>query len=120
MLTIANLGLSAMVVLPLVTGVAAFFLGGRAPRRTGRIGALISGLGFVLAAVFAVKEGAGEVIAVTGPVDLAVDRLAAVLLLLVFGVSAIVQSYAVRYLAGDPRASWFSGGPVCSPRRPPA
>ncbi len=110
MLTIANLGLSAMVVLPLVTGVAAFFVGGRAPRRTGRIGALISGLGFVLAAAFAVKAGASEVIAVTGPVDLAVDRLAAVLLLLVFGVSAIVQSYAVRYLAGDPRASWFSGG----------
>lgn len=110
MLTITNLALLGMVAAPLVTGVAAFFLGGRAPRRTGRIGASVAGLGFVLAGVFAVKAGAGQVIAVTGPMELVVDRLAAVLLLLVFGVSAIVQSYAVRYLAGDPRASWFAGG----------
>ena len=33
-----------------------------------------------------------------------------VLLLLVFGVSAIVQTYAIRYLAGDDRAGWFSAG----------
>ena len=44
-----------------------------------------------------------------GIAEFGVDRLAAVLLLLVFGVSAIVQAFAVRYLAGDPRAAWFTG-----------
>ena len=43
------------------------------------------------------------------------DRLAVVLLLLVFGVSAIVQTYAIRYLAEDDRAGWFSAGGACSP-----
>ena len=42
--------------------------------------------------------------------EFGVDRLSAVLLLLVFGVSGIVQAFAVRYLAGDPRSAWFAGG----------
>ena len=33
-----------------------------------------------------------------------------VLLLLVFGVSAIVQTFAMRYLAEDERAGWFAAG----------
>ena len=110
MLTIANPGLLAMVVVPLVSGAAALVLGQRAPRHAGRVGALVAGLGFALAVLFTVEAGTGEAIAVAAPVELAVDQLAAVLLLLVFGVSAVVQSYAVRYLAGDPRAFWFVGG----------
>lgn len=111
MLLIANLGLLAVVLVPLLVGVAGFTLGRRAPRRTGRAGALVAAVGFVAAAALAVHTGTAGVVAVAvGPVDLVADRLAAVLLLLVFGVSAIVQSYAVRYLAGDPRAAWFAGG----------
>ena len=43
-------------------------------------------------------------------VGVAADRLSVVLLLLVCGVSALVQGFALRYLAGDPRAWWFVAG----------
>ena len=41
------------------------------------------------------------------PVGLFVDRLGAVMLLLVLGVSAVVQSFAVRYLRSDPAGPRF-------------
>lgn len=111
MLPIVNLGLLAVVVLPLLAGALAFTVGRRAPRRFGQAGALVAGLGFVVSAVLAVRAGSGQAVTATlGSLELGADRLAAVLLLLVFGVSAIVQAFAVRYLAGDPRAAWFTGG----------
>ena len=36
------------------------------------------------------------------------DRVSMVLLLLVLGVGTVVQVFARRYLAGDPRAAWFA------------
>ena len=56
-----------------------------------------------------VQSGRGATLALPGA-EFGVDRLSAVLLLLIFGVSAIVQAFAVRYLAGDPRQPWFVAG----------
>jgi len=80
-------------------------------RRLGQLGALAAGLGALAASATAVRVARGEdVAAAFGPAEFRVDQLAAVLLVLVFGVSAIVQSFAVRYLAGDPRAARFVAG----------
>ena len=111
MFEIVSSGLLLMVVGPALVGLAAWAFGARAPRFAGRLGAATAALGFVGAAALAAQTGGGEpVTAHLGPLTLVADRLAAVLLLLVFGVSTIVQAFAVRYLAGDPRAPWFIAG----------
>lgn len=111
MLTIMSAAPAAMVVAPALTAVLAFTVGRRRPATVGRLSAAIAGLGFAGAATLAVLAGAEQPISASiGPLALVADRLAVVLLLLVFGVSAIVQAYAVRYLAGDPGAAWFAGG----------
>ena len=103
--------LAAVLLVPAVMGLAASTFGPRDTRRFGQFGALIVGLGALAALVFAVLAGRGAPTSVVvGGAEFEADRLAAVLLLLVFGVSAIVQSFAVRYLAGDPRAAWFTAG----------
>ena len=87
--------------------------GERASRLIGRSGALIAGLGFIGAVALAVQAGRGPAASATIlGVGFTVDEFAAVLLLLVFGVSTVVQAFAVRYLAGDARAAWFTGGAV--------
>ena len=104
--------LVGILVGPVVTALAALAVGRRRPRLAGRLGAGTAALGFVGAAVLAVGAGASVSID-TGdhPVPVvAADRLAVVLLLLVYGVSAIVQTFAIRYLAEDDRAGWFSAG----------
>jgi len=111
MLEMVRFGLPALVLGPALVGLAALLAGSRAPRLAGRLGALTAGVGFAAAVILAVRAGAGEVLTTAaGPLSLAADQLSAVLLLLVFGVSGIVQAFAVRYLAGDPRAPWFVGG----------
>ncbi|MBJ7341467.1 proton-conducting transporter membrane subunit [Mycolicibacterium sp.] len=103
--------LVAMLVSPVVIALTALMVGTRRPRMMGELGALVAALGFVGAVVFAVRVGSGVSVSATiGGVAVSVDRLAAILLLLVFGVSAIVQAFAVRYLAGDFRAAWFTSG----------
>ena len=111
MLTFMSAALVATIVVPALMSVVAFGAGRRSPRLIGRLGAGIAGLGFAVAVMLAVLAGRDEAVtAAIGPVELVADRLAAVLLLLVFGVSAIVQTFALRYLAGDSRAGWFTGG----------
>ena len=101
----------ATVAAPLPAVVAAFTVGSRAPRAIGGLGAAAAGLGFLGAVALTVAATRGEPVdAALGPVPLTADRLAVVLLLLVCGVSAVAQAYAVRYLSGDPRAAWFTGG----------
>lgn len=103
--------LVGILTVPAIVATLAFGIGQRAPRRFGEAGAITAAAGFLAAAALA--EGAGSGNGVSAHLlggEFAVDRLAAVLLLLVFGVSAIVQAFAVRYLAGDPRAPWFVGG----------
>ena len=111
MLNIMSAVLVAMVVVPALMAAVAFGTGQRWPRLIGRLGAAVAGLGFAGAVGLAVLAGGGDPVAASaGPLDLEADRLAVVLLLLVFGVSAVVQTFALRYLAGDPRANWFVGG----------
>lgn len=87
--------LTATVFVPLTAVVAALAFGRRSPRLIARGGALAAGAGFLGAIALAI-QGA--------------DPVGVVLLLLVFGVSAVVQSFAVRYLAGDPRGWVFTAG----------
>ena len=111
MLNLTSAALAATVVVPALMSVVAYGAGRGSTRLIGRLGAGIAGLGFAVAVLLAVRAGHdAPVTAVIGPLDLVADRLAAVLLLLVFGVSAIVQTFALRYLAGDSRAGWFTGG----------
>lgn len=92
--------LPAVTVTPGLFALVAALLSGRRYRWLGHAGALVAGGGFLIACVLAVFAGRGMVI----------DRVAAVLLLLVFGVSTVVQAFAIRYLAGDPRAGRFTSG----------
>ena len=107
----ADWALFSVVAAPLLVGLGAFVAGKRGARRMSRLGAITAAAGFVVAAVLAVRAAGGAVAtAAVGPLELSADPLAVVLLLLVFGVSAIVQTFALRYLAGEPRATWFTGG----------
>jgi NAD(P)H-quinone oxidoreductase subunit 5 len=103
--------LTAVLTAPAIIAILAFLFGRSAPRRIGQAGAIVAAVGFLGAAALAAGAagGRGAAANLLGG-EFAVDRLAAVLLLLVFGVSAIVQGFAVRYLAGDPRAAWFTAG----------
>ena len=100
------------LVAPAWAALVALAFGRRAPRLVGHLGASTAGLGFLGSIVMGVGVRGGQVIDLTigGVAWVSVDPLASVLLLLVFGVSAIVQSFAVRYLHGDARAAWFTGG----------
>lgn len=108
------LGIMEQVLIFSVLGPAAaaalvWSLGRRAPRRMGQLGAATAGVALVGTVMLAVAAVRGEPVSTAlGPLDLTADRLAVVVLVLIFGVSAIVQAFAVRYLAGDPRARWFS------------
>lgn len=103
--------LLAMLMLPVVIAPMALLIGKRWPRLMGEVGALTAVLGFIGAIVLAVRAACDVSVSATiGGLAVSADRLAAMLLLLVFGVSAIVQSFAVRYLAGDSRAAWFTSG----------
>jgi NAD(P)H-quinone oxidoreductase subunit 5 len=102
--------LAAIVAAPAMAALLAFLLGHQATRAIGRLGAIAAGAGFLASIGLAVGAARGQSATVSlGIAEFGVDRLAAVLLLLVFGVSAVVQAFAVRYLAGDPRAAWFTG-----------
>lgn len=82
----------------------------------GRVGGTLNGFAFVLALVLLVQVSTqGPVAATLGSGDDPVagfyaDRLVAVLLLLVTGLSAVVQVFASRYLQGDLRSRRFFTG----------
>ncbi|WP_167100660.1 proton-conducting transporter membrane subunit [Mycobacterium sp. DL592] len=109
--------LMASLLGPVLIAAVAAATGRRNPRLVGRLGAAVAGFGFLTAAVLAVEAARGHAVSVTvtgagghAVLAAAADRLAVVLLLLVFGVSTIVQTFAVRYLAEDPRSGWFTAG----------
>lgn len=111
--------LIAVIALPLAGAVAAVVM--RAGFTAGGVvwlGATASGAAFAGAVVLAgpVVAGSGTGTAVgwwgsdgSPVIGWATDWVAVVLLLLVLGVSAVVQVFARRYLEGDPRAGWFTG-----------
>ena len=74
-----------------------------------RVSAWITGVGALGAALLAIGIGiAGpQALTAAGPLALRLDGLAAIMLVLVLGLSAIIQSFALRYLRGDRRQTWF-------------
>lgn len=111
MLTNASVFLVLVLVGPALLALAAGAVGRRRPRLLGQAGALVAGLGFLGTFALMVEAGRDQAVSASvGGLVFTADRLATFLLLLVFGVSTVVQAFAVRYLAGDPRAAWFTAG----------
>ncbi|QCB51265.1 sodium:proton antiporter [Rhodococcus sp. PAMC28707] len=107
--------LIGVLVLPLLAAAAALGLDARRPRVARQLG------GWVASGCFLVTGGLGIAVLSQRDVSMSIrgddgivlagvaaNRLGVLLMLLVFGVSAVAQSFAVRYLAGDSRARWFS------------
>ena len=92
-------------------GAIAGFAGGRGRVRrdyAARSASLIVGFGFGAAGVAAIIAASIGVSRIEiGPFNLVVDALAALMMLLILGLSAVIQSFAVRYLRGDSRQGWF-------------
>jgi len=78
------------------------------PGAGARAAAAVTGVGFVaaLAATSPVIETGALGVGI-GATTLRVDAVALVLSLLVLGLSGLIQTFAVRYLRGDPRQVWF-------------
>lgn len=107
----AQAGLATSVAGPLLVAVLATLIGARRPEQTMRLGALVASAGFVTSAgLTLVLLGGSQTETGTGVLRLTVDPVAAIMLLLIFGVSSVAQTYAVRYLAGDNRGGWFTAG----------
>lgn len=100
---------------PLLASFVALWAGSRDPRLVGALGVAAAGAGFAAACATTVEVllhgptratlqmSDGTLIAEVGA-----DRLSAVLLVLVYGVSTVVQLFALRYLACDRRSGWFT------------
>ncbi|MBY0442343.1 MAG: hypothetical protein K2Q25_09445 [Mycobacteriaceae bacterium] len=102
---------------PLIAALCALVAGSRYPRAVGRLGVAAAGTGAISALLIGAHVTIhGQVSATLRSVDatviaqLGADRLSAVLLVLVFGVSTVVQIFALRYLACDSRSGWFTAG----------
>ena len=110
--------LLATVALPGLAALLAFLASGSSRSdRVSRIGVVLNGLAFAGAVALLVVVWAGDPVsaAIESGDGLAVaglyaDRLVAVLLILVTGVSVIVQAFSTRYLRGDLQAIRFFAG----------
>ncbi|GAA3345006.1 hypothetical protein GCM10020358_50450 [Amorphoplanes nipponensis] len=103
MVTAAGPAVAVAVVLGGV--LVALVLGASRPRPAARAGWLAAAVAFGVAAASAVAVWQHGPAPTGGP--LVADRISVSLLMLVCGVSAVVQAFAVRYLTGDPRQRWF-------------
>ncbi len=109
--------LIAAVVLPGIAVIFGVAAGAQRHQAVARIGVALNLASLALAfAVFisvwadspaaaVIENGSGEAV-----LGLVADRVTSVLLLLVLGVSAVVQAFAGRYLGGDVRAGRFFNG----------
>ena len=109
-----SLVLVAIVLLPALGALFASVVGGARVGAAARTGTLASGLAFLLAVVVMVDVGVGGSLSAVTPagdghiaVGLFANRITGVLLLLVCGVSCIVQAFARGYLHGDMRVRRF-------------
>jgi NAD(P)H-quinone oxidoreductase subunit 5 len=76
--------------------------------RIGRLAAAVVAGGFVVAVgLAAVVVGSAPPSLGFGATTLRVDALALILSIVVLGLSALIQSFAIRYLRGDTRQLWF-------------
>lgn len=105
-----NTVLLAAVALPALAALVCALLGVRLGDGAGRLGAAAAGVAFFLAvglAVPVVTSGPVSAVITDGDgaavVGLFADRLSVAMLLLVLGVSAVVQLFASRNMSGDGR-----------------
>lgn len=104
---------AAFATIALVTPWIAAVLGATSQGRIGqvaRVSSAITGIGFVATVALGISVAVGS----SSPLHfdakalgLKFDALAIVMMLLVLGLSALIQSFAVRYLRGDHRQGWF-------------
>lgn len=105
----SELILGVMVAVPWVTVAVATVVARRSsPHLAARVAAGMTAGGFVIAVTAAVITlGSGPVLLELGGSSVQLDPLSVLLSMLVFGLSALIQSFAVRYLRGDRRQGWF-------------
>ena len=99
----------ALLASPLAALIAEL-AGRRSADAAARVAASVVGAGWLAAValavpVFGTSDGADTSRA--GIAALTVDGLAVVMVLLVLGLSSVIQFFAVRYLRGDARQVWF-------------
>ena len=92
--------------------VIAVVVGRWSPDLVARAAALVTGIGWFAAVGLAVAASIPLMFGVLGESGVlssifTIDGLAVVMLLLVLGLSAVIQLFAVRYLRGDTRQLWF-------------
>lgn len=104
--------IATLILAPLLMPLFAVVFNRRTTTLPGLLGAVIAGAGFLGAmALTAWFATGGDEISIGGDaLGLRADQLSALLLLLVFGISAVVQVFALRYLRADPRAWYFVAG----------
>ncbi len=105
-----DLAVLALAVAPWIAALFAAIAGraGLSADAVARIASAVVGAGFIasVAAVpYVVASGSAQV--GVGATTLRLDALAMILSMLVLGLSALIQTFAVRYLRGDSRQVWF-------------
>jgi NADH:ubiquinone oxidoreductase subunit 5 (subunit L)/multisubunit Na+/H+ antiporter MnhA subunit len=109
--------LLATLALPGLATVAALVAGQSRARAAARWGVVLNGVAFAGAVALLTAVWVGDPVSAVVERDdglatagFYADRLGALLLILVIGVSVIVQAFAGRYLSGDFRATRFFAG----------
>ncbi len=101
--------LVAVPAVLLLAAALAALLGSRRGEPAGRLSTAAAWVALALAVVLAVAVTAGDPVTARwgAGLGLLADRLGVVLLLLVTGVGAVMQTFARRYLRGDRRGAWL-------------
>ena len=99
---------AALVATPMAA-ITAVLVGRYSADLAARSSVVLGFAGWAAAIVLATLRlvAPGEDTVRVGGVSLTIDWLAVMMLMLVLGLSAVIQSYAVRYLRGDARQVWF-------------
>ena len=97
---------------PWIAGPCAALLGwaGVSGDRVARLAATVVGFGFLVTVAVAIASVAAphqSAQVVFGSTSVHLDALALILSMLVLGLSALIQVFAIRYLRGDLRQEWF-------------
>jgi len=101
-----------VILMPWIAGLCAALLcwAGVTAHRTARLAAILIGVGFVatVAVALASVVAPHQIQQVMfGSTSVHVDALALIVSMLVLGLSALIQVFAIRYLRGDRRQVWF-------------
>lgn len=87
---------------------AAAFAGGAGVNAAATVSAAIVAAGFITSVAASIASLTTESIGVQlGASSIRLDALALILSMLVLGLSALIQAFAIRYLRGDRRQAWF-------------